>query len=277
MPQINLTPIITTAAKNGEGLLTDEQWKRGFDNATAGMRGIEKGEAEGRQMVLDQEARMDKANKQRLDGYKAMLADPGNAQAHAQMYGIEFTPTLQKMLQQPAMMQNIVMATEFAGKAGIKNPEAINKLMMQAASQAQQGRPFNPVEVFSSVQGMDMTEPMNPYQSGMLNVARTNAQTSRMNAERGGKAYQPWDDPRVPAELRIEGKMLAAEMQNSLMPEESNRKVQDYIRRVAPYVDGGQMPMNQPPTNTPAGDGKYGIDQAVTRSSNVPVGNFWGE
>lgn len=176
--------------------------------ATAGLRGNDDSAAAFA-------AAQDKKQKNNTEAYKAMLADPQNAGMIAKGYGIDMTPELQGMLQQPQLMKNVIDATEFSEKMGIKNPEAAKKIMMEAAKQAQAGKAFNPVEVLGAADGMDLGEPMTEYQAQDIAIKRQREAKRPVGgaAPKQPKAPPMLEDPRVPIELRIRGKALLAGVQ----------------------------------------------------------------
>lgn len=199
------------------------------------------------------DAQRQQAETKQIEGYKAILASPQQAETIAKMYGIPFTPTLQAAIQQPIMLQNIIAASEFGKKMGIENPQAISNMMMIAAQQAQKGQPFNPVEVMGGADGMDPRAPMSHYQEGYLKdfADRTTMQGNRPGpASRGPNmqhaALQPWKDPRVPVQLRMEGEQLVKQVaglaNNPLATDDDkaaiNKAWQDYTAKVAPFMDG---------------------------------------
>lgn len=229
------------------------------------MQGYMQGEQIANQRHDRQVAVQDKENAARLAGYKAILADPKNANAIAQMHGIPMTETLQGLLQQPMMLQNVVMAQEFADKMGIKNPKAINAMMLEAAGQAMKGQQFNPTMLSQSIQGMDTTEPMNEYQRGQLDVSRQNAATNaqykdvmadyyRTQGNTNATRYvKPWENPALPPELQMEGAGLAKQYEEG-MPDEAalaawKAKADPYLNPKVPG-QGGAMP-GQPAGGAP--------------------------
>ena len=183
-----------------------------MDVATAGFRGDQ--EAQGRIMERDNMAaqQQEKAQSRTLEGYKAMLKDPTNAQMTAQMYGIEMTPTLNEMLKQPQLLSNIVQAQEFATNMGIKNPKAMQKMMMAAAEQATKGAPFNPITLMQSIEGEDINAPMSEYQRRSLDL-----QEQRLNKPPSAKDTPLWKDPRLPVELQLQGQALIGQIQEGFM------------------------------------------------------------
>lgn len=176
--------------------------------ATAGLRGNDDSQAAFA-------AKQEKQRNLNTAAYKEMLANPQNAGMIAKGYGIAMTPELQGMLQQPQIMKNVIDATEFAEKMGIKNPEATKKIMMEAAKQAQAGKAFNPVEVLGAADGMPLDAQMTEYQQADIDVKRQREAKRPVGgaAPRQPKAPSMLEDPRVPVELRIRGKALLAGVQ----------------------------------------------------------------
>lgn len=258
MPQINMPSLATGASQGGANavLASPADTQNAMQYATAGFRG-------GQEARQENTARRQQAETKQMEGYKAMLGDPQNADAIARMYGIPMTETLRGMLAKPMLLKNIVMAQEWGSKMGIKNPEAMQAMMMEAAKQAQQGVDFNPVAIMGSTQGMDMGEQMNPYQQAQIGIQQQNADTmadyrTRM-ADAATTRAQPkptdlWNNPALSPALRIEGRALGSS--DFVDPEQiadwERRAMADLASKQQTGVPQGGMPGGAAPGAAPA-------------------------
>lgn len=205
MPQVNVGRVQDVTA--GAKVLDNPQWQNSVRNA---MGATTKGQ-EAEQGRLD--AQNAKAQEMQLEGYRAILKNPSNAQALAQMYGIDYTPDLQQVLQNPLVLENVVKAVEMGKAAGINNPEALQELMKDAAMIGAQGKPFNPISSMSRIQGMETQAPMTPYQQQSIDLQRDrlSADTDYRNRSLEARLNAPvdlWDNPALSPSLRLEGQAL---------------------------------------------------------------------
>lgn len=128
--------------------------------------------------IQESQMRMQNMEQDReIKGYEAMMQNPENAEMVAQQYGIPFTDNTRAMLKNPMQMQRVIRGATLAKSLGIANPEAQAKLLRTYLETDGD----NDAAV-ASIQGMDLTAPMNQYQQAQLGMAKQRDAT--MNAYR---------------------------------------------------------------------------------------------
>lgn len=262
--QANLNSVMPTGAVPTVGNAFQEGWDRNQQRT----------DTQNQREQADQE----KVRQRRNQAIEAMAADPVNAEAIAQMHGIEFDDNMRKLFSNKEAAHLTVQGAKIASSIGIANPAAAREFVR--AYVASKG---DMLAANGAIQGMALDKPQKPSYShiksvdGSLVDVRTGEVLYRGQGKgpsttglsdgymwEGGQAvpipgynHDPYDDPTLPPHIRAEGIALKEQMGGSFPVDPG--KIDAYMGKVQqikgeggqPAAPAGMPPLPQLPHNIP--------------------------
>jgi hypothetical protein len=181
------------------------------------------------------------AQKRKDQAFERMSKNPRQAAVIAKQHGIEVTPEMEELFKNEAATKMVLEGATLAKNLGIERYEAAQQFVkgyVQSNGDA--------LAAQQSVAGMNVRNPRKASYGHQVKIGDNlyDRNTGEIIIQGQGSS-DPWDNPNLPPNLAMEGKILSKG--NSLTPTDD---VSDWYERAQPYM-GGKDGLPKPPVPVP--------------------------